>query len=120
MVSLDKETIFEATAQILLEVDHCVTVHYRPEGTSIQFPTTRRLAEYLGVPHYYVLPYFAEMERAGLIRRVERVGISTTPKGTKLLVTRMASHHQAAAVAVIGARTFSELLLTTTSEEVNR
>jgi len=79
-----------------------------------------RLAEHLKVPHYYVLPYFAEMEENGLIRRVERVGISTTPAGTALLVSLMTSRHPAEAASVLGTNIFSELLSIAGSEDMDR
>jgi DNA-binding transcriptional regulator YhcF (GntR family) len=121
MASLGRNEIFDAAVRILLIQDRCVTVHFRgDEGLSIQFPTTRRLAEHLKVPHYYVLPYFAEMEQSGLIKRVERVGISTTPAGTALLVSLMASRYPAEAAAVLGARIFSELLRVAGSEDMDR
>jgi len=118
MASLGRDEIFDAAVRILLMQDRCITVHFRgDDGVSVQFPTTRRLAEHLKVPHYYVLPYFAEMEQNGLIRRVERVGISTTPGGTALLVSLMASRYPAEATAVLGARIFSELLRTCGPED---
>jgi len=121
MASLGRNEIFDAAVRVLLMQDRCVTVHFRgEEGVSIQFPTTRRLAEHLKVPHYYVLPYFAEMEENGLIKRVERVGISTTPAGTAVLVSLMASRYTAEAERVLGSRIFSELLSTVRSKDMNR
>ncbi|TAJ43562.1 hypothetical protein [Methanofollis fontis] len=120
MTAPDRETIFAAAVRILLDVDRVVTVHYRDGTVSVQFPTTRRLAEHLGVPHYYVLPYCAEMERDGLIRRVERVGISTTPAGTRLLLGLMSSSHLTEAEAVIGGATFRELLKASGLKDVDR
>ena len=82
MSTHEHDDIFEAAIRILLEEDRCVTVGFSPDGVSIRFPTTRKLAEFLSIPHYYVLPRFGAMEHDGLIRRAERVGISTTAAGT--------------------------------------
>jgi hypothetical protein len=60
------------------------------------------------------------MEENGLIRRVERVGISTTPAGTAVLVSLMASRYTAEAERVLGSRIFSELLSTVRSKDMNR
>ncbi len=103
MSTHEHDDIFEAAAKILLEEDRCVTVGLYPGGITIRFPTTRKLAEHLGIPHYYVLPRFGEMERDGLIRRAERVGVSTTATGTERLLAVMAERHGARAEEVLGA-----------------
>ncbi len=97
------DDIFEAVARILLLEDGCITISFSPDGISLRFPTTRKLAEHLGIPHYYVLPRFGEMERDGLIRRIERVGISTTAAGTRRLLAVMAGRHGDHAEEILGA-----------------
>jgi hypothetical protein len=109
MSTHEHDDIIEAAARILLEEDRCVTIGFYPGGIAIRFPTTRKLAEHLGIPHYYVLPRFGEMERDGLIRRVERVGISTTAAGTERLLALMAERHGERAEEVLGAEVFSAL-----------
>ncbi|BBL69005.1 hypothetical protein [Methanoculleus chikugoensis] len=103
------DDIFEAAARILLLDDRCVTLSFSPEGVSFRFPTTRKLAEHLGIPHYYVLPRFGEMERDGLIRRAERVGISTTAAGTQRLLSIMAERYPERAEEILGAAVFPAL-----------
>jgi len=103
------DDIIDAAVRILLEEDRCVTIGFYPGGIAIRFPTTRKLAEHLGIPHYYVLPRFGEMERDGLIRRVERVGISTTAAGTERLLAIMAERHGERAKEVLGTEVFREL-----------
>ncbi|MDV4342517.1 hypothetical protein HL657_04920 [Methanoculleus sp. YWC-01] len=97
------DEIIDAAVRILLEEDRCITVGFSPDGISLRFPTTRKLAEHLGIPHYYVLPRFGEMERDGLIHRAERVGISTTAAGTERLLAVMAERHGERAKEVLGA-----------------
>ena len=109
MSTHEHDDIIDAAVRILLEEDRCVTIGFYPDGIAIRFPTTRKLAEHLGIPHYYVLPRFGEMERDGLIRRVERVGISTTAAGTERLLAVMAERHGALAEEVLGAEIFSAL-----------
>jgi len=109
MVSLSKAGIIEAAVQIMLRVDRCVTIHIIERSIAIQFPTTRKLADYLNVPHYYILPYFAMMEQDGLITRVERVGISTTPKGTRKLVEQMATTYKEQTEELLGHELFMAL-----------
>lgn len=94
--------MIDAAIRILLEEDQQITISFSPGGISIRFPTTRKLAEYLGIPHYYVLPRFGAMERDGLITRIERVGISTTVAGTKELLRLMAEHYQERAEEILG------------------
>ncbi|HOI12656.1 MAG TPA: hypothetical protein PLG75_02290 [Methanoculleus sp.] len=103
MSTHEHDDIFEAAAKILLDEDRCVTVGFSPGGITIRFPTTRKLAEHLGIPHYYVLPRFGAMERDGLIRRAERVGISTTAAGTERFLAVMAERHGERAEEILGA-----------------
>jgi len=105
----EHDEIIDAAIRILFEEDRCITVGFSPDGISIRFPTTRKLAEFLGIPHYYVLPRFGEMERDGLIRRVERVGISTTAAGTERLLSIMAERYSERAEEVLGRDIFAVL-----------
>ena len=105
----EQNDIIDAAIRILLEEDRCINVGFSPDGVSIRFPTTRKLAEFLGIPHYYVLPRFGEMERDGLIRREERVGISTTPAGTQRLLSIMADRYSERAEEVLGRDIFAVL-----------
>jgi DNA-binding transcriptional regulator YhcF (GntR family) len=109
MESLSEADIIDAAVKILLTVDRCITIHFIESALAIQFPTTRKLAEYLNVPHYYILPYFAMMEKDGLITRVERVGISTTQKGTRKLIEQMATTHREQTEELLGRELFSDL-----------
>ena len=110
MEALSEADIFEAAVKILLSVDRCITVHFIAGAIAIQFPTTRKLADFLNIPHYYILPHFAIMEKEGLISRVERVGISTTPKGTRKLIELMASTmYREQTEELLGRELFSEL-----------
>ncbi|WOX55773.1 MULTISPECIES: hypothetical protein [unclassified Methanoculleus] len=105
----EHDDLIDAAVRILLEEDRCMTIVFSPDGVAIRFPTTRKLAEHLGIPHYYVLPRFGEMERDGLIRRVERVGISTTAAGTERLLAIMATRYPERAEEVLGAVVFRAL-----------
>ncbi|NCU27585.1 hypothetical protein EOM86_12865, partial [Candidatus Nomurabacteria bacterium] len=92
MTSDDHHEILEAAIRIILE-DGRISMTFSRREISISLPTTRRLADYLGIPHYYVLPRFAAMEKDGLIRRAERVGISTTQTGTEAIITLIKDHY---------------------------
>jgi len=109
MVTLDVPGILHAAATILIQEDRRLSVEFRDGEIMIKFPTTRRLAEYLDVPHYYVLPYFSEMEENDLIRREERVGISTTTAGTSLVFSMLDDHLKASAEALLGREIFEAL-----------
>ncbi|NLA38130.1 MAG: hypothetical protein GX882_01845 [Methanomicrobiales archaeon] len=101
MSTHEHDEMLEAAIQILLKEDRQITISFSPGGISIRFPTTRKLADYLGIPHYYVLPRFGAMERDGLITRVERVGISTTVAGTKELLRLMAERYRERAEEIL-------------------
>ncbi len=109
MVSLSEAEIIEAAVQIMLSVDRCITIHVIEHSIAIHFPTTRKLADYLNVPHYYILPYFAMMEQDGLITRVERVGISTTQKGTRKLIEQMVTKYKEQTEELLGHELFIAL-----------
>ncbi|MDD1717436.1 MAG: hypothetical protein LUO88_00030 [Methanoregulaceae archaeon] len=83
MPALSIDLIFDAAIRIQLREDRVVTITVSRDSVGIKFPTTRRLAEYLQVPHDYVLPYCATMEEENLVTRAERIGIITTKTGTR-------------------------------------
>jgi DNA-binding transcriptional regulator YhcF (GntR family) len=109
MTSLTYDEIFEAAAQIMLFIDRSITINFTLGAVRIRFPTTRKLAEHLQMPHYYVLPYFATMEKEDMIIRVERVGISTTKQGSRKLIELITSKYKKETEAILGASLFNEL-----------
>ena len=68
MAALSVEILFDAAIRIQL-LEHSITIAFADNTIRMKFPTTRRLAEFLDVPHYYVLPYFAMMEQEELVTR---------------------------------------------------
>lgn len=109
MVALSIETLFDAAVRIQI-MEGSVTLTFTKDTIRIKFPTTRRLAEYLEVPHYYVLPYFATMEQEELVTRAERVGILTTEKGTRMMIALMKTKYRNEMGEMIGPVIFKELL----------
>ncbi|HOJ97443.1 MAG TPA: hypothetical protein PK024_11490 [Methanospirillum sp.] len=109
MPSLSIEGLFESAVKIFLFEDNAISITFSKEGIHIRFPTTRRLAEYLEVPHYYILPYFAMMEEQELVTRAERVGILTTSKGTRKIVAVMSDLHPEESASLIGSTMFDEI-----------
>jgi DNA-binding transcriptional regulator YhcF (GntR family) len=109
MTALTEDEIFEAAIKIMLFIDRSITIRFSKNAIRIRFPTTRKLAEYLQTPHYYVLPYFATMERDNLIIREERVGISTTMQGSKKLIELMITKYKKETEAILGASLFNEI-----------
>ncbi|MDE4907983.1 hypothetical protein L0665_05090 [Methanogenium marinum] len=109
MVALDIPALFHAAAEILIREDQRISVEFSAEEARIRFPTTRRLAQYLDVPHYYVLPIFSMMEEKNLVRREERVGISTTGAGTLLFLDIIRKSMPDEATALLGEGTITAL-----------
>ena len=120
MSSLSIECLFESAVKIFLVEDGAVTITFSKEGIHVRFPTTRRLAEYLKVPHYYILPYFAMMEEQELVTRAERVGILTTSKGTQKIVSVMAELYPQKSADLMGSMIFNEVVRMTMPEEQER
>jgi DNA-binding transcriptional regulator YhcF (GntR family) len=108
MVALSVDCLFDAAVRIQVE-ERSVSITFTPDAISIKFPTTRRLADFLNVPHYYVLPYFAMMEQEELVTRAERVGILTTAKGSRKMIALMNAQYRQDIEAIIGQAIFSEL-----------
>lgn len=102
MAALSIDLLFTAAIRIFLEEERSITINCSLGEIRIKFPTTRRLAEFLQVPHYYVLPYFAMMEEMELVTRAERIGIFTTPNGTIKLVKMMCKDFRKEASEVMG------------------
>ncbi|KQC09318.1 MAG: hypothetical protein APR55_09330 [Methanolinea sp. SDB] len=102
MPALSIDLIFDAAIRIHLLIDGSITLNISGEAIRIKFPTTRALADLLGVPHYYVLPYFAMMEEGQLVTRAERIGIFTTTAGTKKYLNLLLEKYHDEGIRVLG------------------
>jgi DNA-binding transcriptional regulator YhcF (GntR family) len=109
MVVLSVDGLFDAAIRIQLQ-EQSVSVTFTREAITIKFPTTRRLAEFLQVPHYYILPYFAMMEQEELVTRAERVGILTTAGGSRKMIALMEEKYPREIEEIIGQTIFSEMV----------
>lgn len=110
MPALSVDAIFDAAIRIQLVEERALSLYFSAQYLSIKFPTTRRLAEFLEVPHYYVLPYFAMMEQDQLVTRAERVGIMTTGRGTEKFIAMMNERYPDEAMQVLGPVVFEDIL----------
>lgn len=117
MASLDIPALFHAAAEVLIREDQKISIEYSSKEVRIRFPTTRRLARYLDVPHYYVLPVFSMMEDNHLVRREERVGISTTGAGTLLFLEIIRQDMNEEATALLGEGTIDAIAAKISSAE---
>ena len=109
MAALSIDVLFDAAIRIQL-AEHSISITFTEGSVRIKFPTTRRLAEFLGVPHYYVLPYFAMMEQEELVTRAERVGILTTPTGSRKMVDLMQHKYLKETEDILGKSVFQEIV----------
>ena len=109
MAALSIDVLFDAAVRIQL-LERSITIAFADNSIRMKFPTTRRLAEFLDVPHYYVLPYFAMMEQEELVTRAERVGILTTAKGSKKMVDLMKEKYQKESGEILGTVLFEEIV----------
>lgn len=108
MTDLSIDCLFDTAIRIQL-LERSVSVTFHPGGVRFKFPTTRRLAEFLEVPHYYVLPFFAMMEQEELVTRAERIGILTTRKGSRKMIEMMMAQYRQETEDVIGPVVLEEL-----------
>jgi Mn-dependent DtxR family transcriptional regulator len=109
MAALSIDILFDAAIRIQV-TERSITLTFTENSIRIKFPTTRRLAEFLEVPHYYILPYFAMMEQEELVTRAERVGILTTSKGSRKMLVLVQKHYRIEFEAIIGISLFSEIV----------
>jgi DNA-binding transcriptional regulator YhcF (GntR family) len=109
MTALSVDVLFDTAIRIQL-LERSISITFAQDTLRIKFPTTRRLAEFLAVPHYYVLPYFASMEQEELVTRAERVGILTTAKGSRKMVEMMRDRYPKETIEILGTLIFQELL----------
>lgn len=113
--ALSIDILFDAAIRIQVLHDRNITVSFSERKIQVKFPTTRRLAEFLEVPHYYVLPYFAMMEQEELVTRAERVGILTTMKGTRMLLCLMETRYRQEAEKILGNDLFNNIIIALSS-----
>ncbi|NYT21877.1 MAG: hypothetical protein GKC07_08795 [Methanomicrobiales archaeon] len=109
MTPLSIDLIFESVLRIHIFEEKAISVTFAESGVRIKLPATRKLAEFLHVPHYYILPYFGMMEEESLVTRAERVGIMTTPAGTERYLALMKERYPAESLAILGDAIYSEL-----------
>jgi DNA-binding transcriptional regulator YhcF (GntR family) len=108
MAALSIDSLFDAAIRIQVD-ERSISLTFSDNSVRIKFPTTRRLAEFLSVPHYYILPYFAMMEEEELITRAERVGILTTAKGTEKMLALIRDHYAREVEDILGPAVYSAL-----------
>jgi|GEM_PF-154386 len=109
MATLSVDILFDAAVRIQL-AERSIAITFTTDTIRIKFPTTRRLAEFLEVPHYYVLPYFAMMEQEELVTRAERVGILTTVKGSRKMIDLMRQKYLKETEDILGIPVFLEII----------
>jgi Mn-dependent DtxR family transcriptional regulator len=109
MTALSVDILFDAAVRIQL-LERSITITFTDNTLRMKFPTTRRLAEFLDVQHYYVLPYFAMMEQEELVTRAERIGIMTTAKGSRKMIGLMQEKYCNESSGILGSAIFEELL----------
>ena len=109
MAALSIDVLFDAAIRIQV-AERSISLTFVENSVRIKFPTTRRLAEFLAVPHYYILPYFAMMEEEELITRAERVGILTTAKGSTKMLALMQANHAGEIQEILGSEIFNVLV----------
>ena len=108
--ALSTDILFDAAIQIQVLQEKNIELSFTEHGIHVKFPTTRRLAEFLDVPHYYVLPFFAVMEEEALVTRAERVGIATTQAGSARFLAMMHDRYHEDAEKLLGTSLLNDIL----------
>ncbi|ABN06642.1 hypothetical protein Mlab_0468 [Methanocorpusculum labreanum Z] len=108
---LSEDAIFTCGRKLLI-AEGKISFTISSDGIEVKFPTTRKISTELDVPHYYVLPYFAGLEANGYLTRTERVGIFTTPAGSRRLFTGISDEEQAQVEKILGRKIMDALFET--------
>ena len=110
MTQLSIEIIFESALQIHLFEERAVSITFSESGVKIKLPTTRKLADFLDVPHHYLLPHFAMTEEQALVSGAKRLAIVTTSTGTTRYLALMKERYPGEGIALFGPAIYSELI----------
>ena len=115
MADLSVDLLFDAAIRIQL-LERSIVVTFDADNTiRIKLPTTRRVAEFLGIPHYLILRSFALLEQEGLVIKAERAGIVTTKSGSRTMIRLMNERYREETESILGVQVFEELLHMTMS-----
>lgn len=110
MADLCCDDLFDAALRLLL-LERSIVLTFDAENTvRIKMPITRRVADFLGIPHYLVLRSFALMEQENLVTKAERAGIVTTQKGSRKMIGLMRDKYRQETEGILGAKIFEELV----------
>ncbi len=110
MIVLTREILFDAALRVQL-LGRSLEISFTSGGfPTFRFPNTRKLADFLGIPHYLILQSFAEMENEELVIRAERVGIVTTPAGSRLMISVLKGKYRNEAESILGIQLLAELI----------
>ncbi|WP_292346122.1 hypothetical protein [Methanoregula sp. PtaB.Bin085] len=109
MADLSVDLLFDAAVRIQL-LERSIVISFAADNSvRIKIPTIRRLAEFLGTPHYLVLRTFAMMEKEDLVIKAEREGIVTTKKGSKKMIRLMRDTYRKETEGILGTTVLEEL-----------
>jgi len=110
MADLSADTLFDAAVRILLLERSLVITFDAGNTIRIKLPITRRIAEFLGIPHYLVLRSFALLEQEELVIKAERAGIVTTKTGSRRMIRIMQERYRKETESILGVQVFEELV----------
>ncbi len=104
------DSVIDAILRIIFVEERSIGLVFTSDGVLLRLPTTRRIAERLDVPHYYVLSLIGVLEAEGTLTRAERVGIRTTVKGTCRLFARVEAGYRTEAETLLGQDLYAVLV----------
>ncbi len=109
MAEISADSLFDAAVRILL-LERSIVITFEAGNTiRIKLPITRRVAEFLGIPHYLVLRSFALLEQEEFVIKAERAGIVTTRSGSRRMIRVMQERYRKEVEVILGVQVFEEL-----------
>lgn len=103
MVHIPPRNIFKKALWILLYRQKNLEFTIFPDSISLRLPVQRDLSQYCSVSKSGLTEVLHDMERQDLIKKEERVGIWTTPKGNRVVADVIERHYRTQATRLLGA-----------------
>ncbi len=102
MVHLPTREVFKAALRILLHDQKSLEVTISPDAITLHLPVLRDLSPRCSLSHSEMIKVLQGMERHALIRKKERIGIWTRPKGNRVIADPIDGYYKRQAARLLG------------------
>jgi len=110
MASLTPQAVLETALWIQLCDRKSLDVDFFPEGIRFHLPSSHLLSLYCSASHGNMMEVLCDMENQQLIKKEQRVGMWTTPRGNRLVADIIEKRYRKQARALLGQKMLQLLL----------